>query len=185
MDDSADVIDLSFVIDSEDELDESGENSNNNPSQGDQTGPSTGAGPSNQPILPIAGLQLSPSDEHDFESLDRVVLRTNLGSSQGDVPEPKPRNVETERRDIRKIWSSSVIAVDTAEMNKAAAQAKKEEELRIRHEHDLQNSRMAYDMLKNEMTKLQWKYERERARKIRSSRAFVLAAEEFVLLKGS
>ncbi|KAG0354639.1 RING finger and WD repeat domain-containing protein 3 [Gamsiella multidivaricata] len=71
------------------------------------------------------------------------------------------------RKDVRRIWSKSVVVVDTAEKDEAVARAKKEQELRLRCEQELVQSRMAYEMLRSEMTRLQNKHDRQRAFKIK------------------
>lgn len=71
------------------------------------------------------------------------------------------------RKDVRRIWSKSVVVLDTVEKEEAYSRVKKEQELRMRCEKDLAYSRMAYEMLKCEMTKLQKKFDRQRALKRR------------------
>ncbi|KAG0304391.1 RING finger and WD repeat domain-containing protein 3 [Dissophora globulifera] len=107
------------------------------------------------------------SQDHDFQSQVPLVMRPRVGPAQENIPEPRPQNVDTERKDIRRIWSKSVIVVDTAEKDEAVIRAKKEQEQRIRCEQDLAQSRMAFQMLKSEMTKLQQKHDRQRAFKIK------------------
>jgi hypothetical protein len=68
---------------------------------------------------------------------------------------------------VRRLWSKNIVVVDTAERDNAIAQFKKEQELRTRSDSDLNNLRLAYDMLKVEMTKLQKKHDRQRESKIR------------------
>ncbi|KAG0199716.1 RING finger and WD repeat domain-containing protein 3, partial [Mortierella sp. GBA30] len=76
-------------------------------------------------------------------------------------------NHPAKRKDIRRIWSKSVVVIDTVEKDGAVLRAKKEQELRMRGEQDLAHSRMAYEMLRSEMTKLQKKYDRQRTLKHR------------------
>ncbi|KAF9958652.1 RING finger and WD repeat domain-containing protein 3 [Mortierella alpina] len=126
----------------------------------------------------------TPSQDRDFQSQVQVVVRSRAGAGQSLVPEPKPKNVETEhsregavkcpecnhpakRKDVRRIWSKSVVVLDTVEKEEAYARVKKEQEIRMRCEKDLAYSRMAYEMLKSEMTKLQKKFDRQRALKRR------------------
>ncbi|KAG0000082.1 RING finger and WD repeat domain-containing protein 3 [Modicella reniformis] len=190
MDDFEEVIDLSFMDDSDDAFDEAEGNEGN--SQGDH---STGTGPplplQTQRQAPLLAEHLTPSQDQDFQSQDQVVLRPKIGPGQDNIPEPRPSNVETEwmaqrgregtpkcpecnhptkRKDVRRIWSKSVVVADTAERNNAVAQVKKEQELRIRCEQDLNQSSLAYQMLKNEMTKLQKKHDRQRRFKIKYGR---------------
>ncbi|KAF9209478.1 radical S-adenosyl methionine domain-containing protein 1 [Haplosporangium sp. Z 27] len=72
-------------------------------------------------------------------------------------------NHPTKRKDVRRIWSKSVVVADTAERDEAVSRAKKEQESRIRCEQELANSRLAYEMLKSELAKLQKKHDREKA----------------------
>ena len=162
------------------------------------------------------------SQDPDFQSQERVVVLPKL-TGRNSVPEPRPKNVETEecvcsicfepwtnsglhrlvslkcghlfgencilkwihrggqvgqtkcpecnvaaaRKDIRRIWSKSISVVDTAERDKARADAKTEHDMRMRMEQELKQSRMAYEMLKSETTKLQQKHDRQRALKQR------------------
>ncbi|CAO3569481.1 unnamed protein product [Mortierella alpina] len=76
-------------------------------------------------------------------------------------------NHPAKRKDVRRIWSKSVVVLDTVEKEEAYSRVKKEQELRMRCEMDLAQSRMAYEMLKVEMTKLQRKCDRQRALKRR------------------
>ncbi|KAF9962892.1 RING finger and WD repeat domain-containing protein 3 [Mortierella alpina] len=165
----------------------------------------------------------TPSQDQDFQSQVQVVIRPRAGAGENLVPEPRPRNIETEestcsicfepwtnsgihrlvsikcghlfgencilkwiaqhsrdgvvkcpecnhpakRKDVRRIWSKSVVVLDTVEKEEAYSRVKKEQELRMRCEKDLAHSRMAYEMLKAEMTKLQKKCDRQRALKRR------------------
>jgi len=167
-----------------------------------------------QPVL--------PSQDADFQSQVDVVVLPKL-QGRNSVPEPRPKNVETEestcsicfepwtnsglhrlasikcghlfgescilkwiahrgrsgkaqcpdckclnsRKDVRRIWSRNVVVLDTAEKDEAIARAKKEQDLRTRSEQELKQSRMAYEMLKFEMTKLQQKHDQQRASKKR------------------
>ncbi|GJJ73279.1 E3 ubiquitin-protein ligase RFWD3 [Entomortierella parvispora] len=165
--------------------------------------------------------QGTPSQDPDFQSqVDVVVLPKQQGRNS--VPEPRPKNVETEestcpicfeawtnsgphrmaslkcghlygescifkwiaqrgqqggkfkcpecnylssRKDIRRIWSRSVVAIDTTEKDEAVARARKEQDARIRLELELKQSRMAHEMLKSEAIKLQQKHDHQRALK--------------------
>ncbi|KAI1315618.1 RING finger and WD repeat domain-containing protein 3 [Mortierella claussenii] len=111
--------------------------------------------------------RLTLSQDPDFQSQAQVVVRPNIESGQASVPEPRPQNVETERKDVRRIWSKSVVVEDTAGRDEAVSRAKKEHELRIQREHELMQSRMAFEMLKTEMSKLQKKHDCQRALKIK------------------
>jgi len=73
----------------------------------------------------------------------------------------------TTRRDIRRIWSKSVVVVDTVEKELANARVREEKEARLRAEHELANSRLAYEMLRSELVKLQKKHDRQHALKVR------------------
>lgn len=73
----------------------------------------------------------------------------------------------TTRRDIRRIWSKSVVVVDTVEKDEANVRAREEKEARIRTEKELANSRLAYEMLRNELTDMRKKHDRQRALKAR------------------
>ncbi|KAG0049119.1 RING finger and WD repeat domain-containing protein 3 [Gryganskiella cystojenkinii] len=76
-------------------------------------------------------------------------------------------NTEFKRRDIRRIWSKSVVAVDTAERDTALERAKTEQDRSTRLEVELRQSRMAFDMLKEEATRLQKEHDKQKARKLR------------------
>ncbi|KAF9431065.1 RING finger and WD repeat domain-containing protein 3 [Podila epigama] len=71
------------------------------------------------------------------------------------------------RNDIRRLWSKSVVTVDTAKMDETAAKLKKEQEARARAERDLANSKLAYEMLKIQMANLQKKHDRQRSIKLK------------------
>lgn len=71
------------------------------------------------------------------------------------------------RNDIRRLWSKAVVTLDTSEKDEAVAKLRKEQEARIRSEADLANSRMAYEMLKIQMTNLQKKHDRQRSLKLK------------------
>ncbi|KAF9980232.1 RING finger and WD repeat domain-containing protein 3 [Mortierella antarctica] len=114
---------------------------------------------------PSALEHFTPSQDQDFQSQVQVVVRPIAGAGQSLVPEPRPKNIETE--DVRRIWSKSVVVLDTVEKEEAYSRVKKELELRMRCEKDLAHSKMAYEMLKSEMTKLQKKFDRQRALKRR------------------
>ncbi|KAF9929747.1 RING finger and WD repeat domain-containing protein 3 [Mortierella alpina] len=172
---------------------------------------------------PSALEHFTPSQDQDFQSQVQVVVRPIAGAGQSLVPEPRPKNIETEestcsicfepwtnsgthrlvsikcghlfgencilkwiaqhsregvvkcpecnhpakRKDVRRIWSKSVVVLDTVEKEEAYSRVKKELELRMRCEKDLAHSKMAYEMLKTEMTKLQKKFDRQRALKRR------------------
>lgn len=163
-----------------------------------------------------------PSQDADFQSQVDVVVHPKL-QGRNSVPEPRPKNVETEestcsicfepwtnsglhrlasikcghlfgescilkwiahrgragkaqcpdckclnsRKDVRRIWSRNVVVLDTAEKDEAISRAKKEQDLRTRAEQELKQSRMAYEMLKLEMTKLQQKHDHQRTLKKR------------------
>ncbi|KAG9067608.1 RING finger and WD repeat domain-containing protein 3 [Linnemannia hyalina] len=130
-----------------------------------------------------------PSQDHDFQSQVHVVTRPMVGPERSHIPEPRPQNVETEwinqnaggngpakcpecnlattRRDIRRIWSKSVVVVDTVEKDEANARAREEKEGRLRCERELANSRLAYEMLSNELKDMRKKHDRQRALKAR------------------
>ncbi|KAF9290072.1 RING finger and WD repeat domain-containing protein 3 [Linnemannia elongata] len=76
-------------------------------------------------------------------------------------------NLATNRRDIRRIWSKSVVVMDTVEKDEANARAREEREARLRCEKELANSRLAYEMLSNELTDMRKKHDRQRALKAR------------------
>ncbi|KAF9143925.1 RING finger and WD repeat domain-containing protein 3 [Mortierella sp. GBA39] len=76
-------------------------------------------------------------------------------------------NLATTRRDIRRIWSKSVVVVDTVEKDEANARAREEKEGRLRCEKELANSRLAYEMLSNELKDMRKKHDRQRALKAR------------------
>ncbi|KAG0225973.1 RING finger and WD repeat domain-containing protein 3 [Actinomortierella wolfii] len=76
-------------------------------------------------------------------------------------------NASTKRSDIRRLWSKSVTVLDTAERDEALKKAKKEAELRIAREQELVQSRLAYEMLKGEMSQLKRRYDHVRALKRR------------------
>lgn len=59
------------------------------------------------------------------------------------------------------------MTLDTSEKDEAVAKLRKEQEARIRSETDLANSRMAYEMLKIQMTNLQKKHDRQRSLKLK------------------
>ncbi|KAF9362343.1 RING finger and WD repeat domain-containing protein 3 [Mortierella sp. NVP85] len=197
MDDPTNAIDPSFMVDSSDEA---GGNEGDNPGEGSRS--TTGAGLYDPPALVLPQQGRAPSQDQDFESRNQVVLRPFLAPGQASIPEPRPRNVETEestcsicfepwtnsgthplvaikcghlfgqsrpakRKDVRRLWSKNIVVVDTAERDNAIAQLKKEQELRTRSDSDLNNLRLAYDMLKVEMTKLQKKHDHQRESKIR------------------
>ncbi|KAF9382650.1 glutathione synthase [Podila verticillata] len=125
----------------------------------------------------------------DFMSQSNVVVRARAGTAISSMPEPRPKNVETEwiasqtgqngkpkcpecnrpakRSDIRRLWSKAVVTLDTSEKDEAVAKLRKEQEARIRSETDLANSRMAYEMLKIQMTNLQKKHDRQRSLKLK------------------
>ncbi|KAI8605498.1 hypothetical protein EDD21DRAFT_363410 [Dissophora ornata] len=207
MDDFEDINEQSFVAESDEE------NNENNRHRGSSRNVRD-SGVAQEETL---------SQDFDFQSEAQVVVRPRVGAAQGNVPEPRPQNTETEestcsicfeswtnsgshrlvsikcghlfgescilkwisqrgrdgaakcpecnhpskRKDIRRIWSKSVVVVDTAEREEAVSRAKKEQELRMRCEQDLAQSKMAYEMLKTEMMKLQKKHDRQRAFKIK------------------
>ncbi|KAF9116936.1 RING finger and WD repeat domain-containing protein 3 [Mortierella sp. AM989] len=212
MDDFNDVTDLSFVVESDED------NDDDESLHGTQNSDVSMGMNSNQANSHLQVGQLTLSQDQDFQSQDQVVTRPRITPGQASIPEPCPRNVETEestcsicfeswtnsgshrlvsikcghlfgescifkwiaqrsrdgtvkcpecnhptkRKDVRRIWSKSVVVVDTAERDEAVSRAKKEQESRISCEQDLANTRMAYEMLKSEMTKLQKKHDRER-----------------------
>jgi hypothetical protein len=90
MDDSTNVINPSFMVDSSDEA---GGNEGDNPGEGSR---STGAGLYDPPALVLPQQDRTPSQDQDFESQNQVVLRPILAPGQANIPEPRPRNVETE-----------------------------------------------------------------------------------------
>ncbi|KAF9435361.1 RING finger and WD repeat domain-containing protein 3 [Entomortierella beljakovae] len=164
------------------------------------------------------GRQQQLSQDADFQSQNQVVTRARGGPGEVGIPEPRPRNVETEesvcsicfepwtnsgnhrlasikcghlfgescilkwiaqrsrdgavkcpecnhptkRRDVRRLWSKSVVVLDASEKDAAMAKARTEQESRIRCEQELANSRLAFEMLKSEMMKLQRKHDRQR-----------------------
>ncbi|KAG0330405.1 RING finger and WD repeat domain-containing protein 3 [Dissophora globulifera] len=171
MDEFENVDEPSFVEDSEEDNAENDVIEDHAPEQLPQPQPTA---PEHQAL----------SQDHDFQSQVPLVMRPRVGPAQENIPEPRPQNVDTEngrdgsvkcpecnhptkRKDIRRIWSKSVIVVDTAEKDEAVVRAKKEQEQRIRCEQDLAQSRLAFQMLKSEMTKLQQKHDRQRAFKIK------------------
>lgn len=84
------------------------------------------------------------------------------------VYEKKKKNSRpAKRNDIRRLWSKAVVTLDTSEKDEAVAKLRKEQEVRIRSETDLANSRMAYEMLKIQMTNLQKKHDRQRSLKLK------------------
>ncbi|KAF9916085.1 RING finger and WD repeat domain-containing protein 3 [Lobosporangium transversale] len=76
-------------------------------------------------------------------------------------------NYPAKRKDLRRIWSKSITTLDTAERDETNARAKREHDMRIQCEQELAQSRMAYEMLKIEMNKLQKKHDRQRSLKMR------------------
>ncbi|KAF8978973.1 radical S-adenosyl methionine domain-containing protein 1 [Entomortierella lignicola] len=161
MDDFSDVTELSFVVDSDEEdFDEEEDLEFIQGSQGSALVMDLNL---NQPTNHQPVDQLTMSQDLDFQSQDQVLIRPRLGPAQANIPEPCPQNVETERKDVRRIWSKSVVVADTAERDEAVSRAKKEQESRIRCEQELANSRLAYEMLKSELAKLQKKHDREKA----------------------
>ncbi|KAF9315083.1 RING finger and WD repeat domain-containing protein 3 [Podila horticola] len=181
------------------------------------------------PRLPPPPVQLQATQDPeewdpDFQSQSNVVVHARAGTGISSVPEPRPKNVETEestcsicfepwtnsgahrlvsikcghlfgesciskwiasqtgqngkpkcpecnrptkRSDIRRLWSKAVVTLDTSEKDEAVAKLRKEQEARIRSETDLANSRMAYEMLKIQMTNLQKKHDRQRSLKLK------------------
>ncbi|KAG0036871.1 RING finger and WD repeat domain-containing protein 3 [Podila clonocystis] len=177
-----------------------------------------------QPSVQAQATQDSGEQDPDFQSQTNVVVRARAGTGVSSVPEPRPKNVETEestcsicfepwtnsgghrlvsikcghlfgesciskwiasqtgqngkpkcpecnrpakRNDIRRLWSKAVVTLDTSEKDEAVAKLRKEQEARIRSETDLANSRMAYEMLKIQMTNLQKKHDRQRSLKLK------------------
>ncbi|KAF9383562.1 RING finger and WD repeat domain-containing protein 3 [Podila verticillata] len=177
-----------------------------------------------QPPLQVQATQDPEEQDPDFMSQSNVVVRARVGTAISSVPEPRPKNVETEestcsicfepwtnsgchrlvsikcghlfgescitkwiasqtgqngkpkcpecnrpakRNDIRRLWSKAVVTLDTSEKDEAVAKLRKEQEARIRSEADLANSRMAYEMLKIQMTNLQKKHDRQRSLKLK------------------
>ncbi|KAG0359137.1 RING finger and WD repeat domain-containing protein 3 [Podila minutissima] len=92
-----------------------------------------------------------------------------IASQTGQNSKPKcPEcNRPAKRNDIRRLWSKAVVTLDTSEKDEAVAKLRKEQEARIRSETDLANSRMAYEMLKIQMTNLQKKHDRQRSLKLK------------------
>ncbi|KAG0030468.1 RING finger and WD repeat domain-containing protein 3 [Podila clonocystis] len=92
-----------------------------------------------------------------------------IASQTGQNGKPKcPEcNRPAKRNDIRRLWSKAVVTLDTSEKDEAVAKLRKEQEARIRSETDLANSRMAYEMLKIQMTNLQKKHDRQRSLKLK------------------
>ncbi|KAF9570616.1 RING finger and WD repeat domain-containing protein 3 [Mortierella alpina] len=156
MDDFADVQDSALAFDIENDSGEDSSHTGNDEAQILQ-----------HPLReePAELQHSTPSQDQDFQSQVPVVVRSRAGAGQSLVPEPRPKNIETE--DVRRIWSKSVVVLDTVEKEEAYSRVKKEQELRMRCEKDLAHSRMAYEMLKTEMTKLQKKFDRQRALKRR------------------
>ncbi|KAF9169308.1 RING finger and WD repeat domain-containing protein 3 [Mortierella sp. AD010] len=184
MDDFDDVNESSFVVSSDDEdFDE--EEDDNEHTQGSQSSNVRMGLNSNQTNSHPQVDLLTLSQDHDFQSQNQVVMRPIIGVAQANVPEPCPRNVETEvtqrgregivkcpecnypakRKEVRRIWSKSVVVVDTAERDEAVSRARREQESRIRSEQKLANSTLALEMLKSEMAKLQKKYDHQRTLK--------------------
>ncbi|KAG0013840.1 RING finger and WD repeat domain-containing protein 3 [Entomortierella chlamydospora] len=184
MDDFSDVNESSFVV-SSDEEDFDEEEDDHELTQGSQSSNVRMGLNSNQTNNHPQVDPLTLSQDHDFQSQNQMVMRPRIGAAQANVPEPCPRNVETEvtqrgregivkcpecnypakRKEVRRIWSKAVVVVDTAERDEAVSRAKKEQESRIRSEQKLANSTLALEMLKSEMAKLQKKHDHQRTLK--------------------
>ncbi|KAG0279033.1 RING finger and WD repeat domain-containing protein 3 [Linnemannia exigua] len=91
-------------------------------------------------------------------------INQHTGNGAAKCPEC---NHTTTRRDIRKIWSKSVVVVDTVEMDLANTRIREEREARKRCEQELGKSRLAYELLNNELNDLQKELKRQRALKAR------------------
>ncbi|KAG0269474.1 RING finger and WD repeat domain-containing protein 3 [Actinomortierella ambigua] len=76
-------------------------------------------------------------------------------------------SMQTKRSDIRRLWSKSVTALDTAERDEALTKARKETELRVARERELGQSRLAVEMLRSELSQLKRQYDRQRELKLK------------------
>jgi hypothetical protein len=59
------------------------------------------------------------------------------------------------------------VVIDTVEKEEANARIREEKEARMRCERELANSRLAYEMLRNELADMRKKHDRQRALKVR------------------
>lgn len=72
--------------------------------------------------------------------------------------------------------------MDTVEKDEANARAREEREARLRCEKELANSRLAYEMLSNELTDMRKKHDRQRALKARY-KPFSLSSVTLVIMR--
>ncbi|KAG0000668.1 RING finger and WD repeat domain-containing protein 3 [Entomortierella chlamydospora] len=112
MDDFSDVNESSFVV-SSDEEDFDEEEDDHELTQGSQSSNVRMGLNSNQTNNHPQVDPLTLSQDHDFQSQNQMVMRPRIGAAQANVPEPCPRNVETEvsmleLHSIRPAWNIKV-----------------------------------------------------------------------------